>query len=234
MGARKLRADVIHVIGHAPQDGVDHRLLRIAAQALVAVQLLYPFEIDDGHHAHQQIDMPGHIEGRIGIAAVQTFVEHQIGLAFDRLPRDEGAGLLTVRRGLCRVVQILADLAFAVGAVILEQALEFGEQIRIRTEMAEVQIAVGLGLLHRRAHRLAVVAMEGIAFDDLRLELFTPEDVLKAFHHRRGAGARGAGHRDDRMLDGHGRSPCLLLCSSAAQARASGRYNERSLNKGET
>ena len=53
--ARELRADVVHVVGHAAQDRVGHRLGGVAAHALVAVDLLDPLEVDHRHHADQQV-----------------------------------------------------------------------------------------------------------------------------------------------------------------------------------
>src|SRR5262249_62119811 len=93
------------------------------------------------------------------------------------------------------------------------------EQVGFRSEVAQVDVAGLLGVLHRRPHALAIETMERIAFDHLRADAFTAEDVREALHHRRGAGAAGAGDGDDRMLDAH--------------ARASGRNSERSLNSGE-
>src|SRR4029077_1678726 len=40
VGAAELRADVVYVVGHAPQYGFDHRILTVAAHMLIAVQLL--------------------------------------------------------------------------------------------------------------------------------------------------------------------------------------------------
>ncbi len=34
VGVGELRADVVHVVGHAAQDGVDHRLVGVAALVL--------------------------------------------------------------------------------------------------------------------------------------------------------------------------------------------------------
>jgi len=47
-GARELRGDVVHVVRHAAQDGVDDDVGGIAALGAVAVNLLDPFEVDDG------------------------------------------------------------------------------------------------------------------------------------------------------------------------------------------
>ena len=51
--ARELRHDVVDVIVHAPQNGLRHRLGRVAAHLGVAVHFLDPLKIDDWHHANQ-------------------------------------------------------------------------------------------------------------------------------------------------------------------------------------
>ena len=71
MRARKLRADVVHVVGHAPQDHVGHRLGGVAAERAVPVQLLDPFEVDHRHDA--KIEQP--VEGRGGIEITAAILE---------------------------------------------------------------------------------------------------------------------------------------------------------------
>src|SRR6188768_1810031 len=51
----ELRTDIIDVIRHTPEDGVGDRLGGIAARISVAVQLLDPFEIDDGNDTDLEI-----------------------------------------------------------------------------------------------------------------------------------------------------------------------------------
>eukprot|EP00825_Cyclidium_porcatum_P031218 TRINITY_DN3303_c0_g1_i3.p3 TRINITY_DN3303_c0_g1~~TRINITY_DN3303_c0_g1_i3.p3 ORF type:complete len:218 (+),score=35.34 TRINITY_DN3303_c0_g1_i3:172-825(+) len=185
VGARELRAEVADVIRHAAQDGVGDRFLRIAAHFLVAVQLLDPLQVDGRHDA------------------VQAFVEHQVGRRGDLLPGRESARLLPERLRLAGVVQIFADLASAVPAVVDEQILQFFQQVGAGAEVAEVSIA-GLFLrLHFGPHAEAVVAMEGVALDDLGIEALAAEDVLEALHHRAGAGPGRAGDGDDGVFDGH-------------------------------
>jgi len=50
---RELRRDVVNVVVHAPQDGVCHGLDRVAPRDRVAVYLLDPLQIDDGHDADE-------------------------------------------------------------------------------------------------------------------------------------------------------------------------------------
>jgi hypothetical protein len=56
-------------------------------------------------------------------------------------------------------------------------------------------------LLHGDPHALAVMAMEGIALDDLRVEVLAAKYVMKALHHRAGTGPGRAGDGDDRVFD---------------------------------
>jgi len=51
-----LRADIVHIIWHPPQDSVGHRHPRYKPRvAAVTVQLLDPFEVDHGHDADLEI-----------------------------------------------------------------------------------------------------------------------------------------------------------------------------------
>ena len=62
----KQEADYLWGLGaHATQDGVDHRLLCVAAYHLVAMELLNPFEVDDRNDTDQEIGVLGDID-RIG------------------------------------------------------------------------------------------------------------------------------------------------------------------------
>jgi hypothetical protein len=64
----------------------------------------------------------------------------------DVIPRRERPGMLTEGPGLLRVVQVLADLAAAVLAILAKQGLELFEQVRLGREMAEVVVAFLLGV----------------------------------------------------------------------------------------
>ena len=74
----ELRTDIIDVIRHTPEDGVGDRLGGIAARISVAVQLLDPFEIDDGNDTDLEIRVLSdiHLVGHNG--PVKTLVEQQI------------------------------------------------------------------------------------------------------------------------------------------------------------
>jgi hypothetical protein len=86
-------------------------------------------------------------------------------------------------------MQILAHLAATIATVADEEFLQFRQQIGARPEVAEIAIAVLFLRLHFGAHRHAVVAVEGVAFDDLCLQAFAAKDMLKALHHGAGSGA---------------------------------------------
>ena len=230
VGLAELRADVVHVVGHAPEDRLDHRLLAVAAQVLVAMQLLDPLEVDDRHHADQQVDVATDVDAVIlaDVGAVQPLVEQQVAVGRHRRPRREGAGLATELRGLGVVVDVAPYLAAPRFCVLAERRRELRQQVRLRAEVADLRPLALVRRLDASAHLDPVEAMEGVALDDLGLESFAAEDVREALHDGGRAGARGAGDRDDGMFRRH---DDLVR---ARQLRASGRNRDRSLNSGET
>src|SRR5690348_7914202 len=204
VGSRELRADVVHVVGHPPEDRINDRLLRVAAMLLVAVQLLDPFEIDDRYDADEQVGMARDVHRLGDHGAVQPLVEQHVGPRRQILPRREGAGLLPIGFGLLVVMQILAHLAGAALAVGTEQRLDLLEEVSLRAEMAEA-LALAAGHIRQlRAHLVAVKAMEGVALDDGGGDALATEYVLERRGDRGGAGARRPGDRDDGMLYRHG------------------------------
>ncbi|MNC76265.1 hypothetical protein D3C75_1279500 [compost metagenome] len=78
----------------------------MATLAGIADQLLDPLQVDDRHHADQQIDMFGYVNLIGHYAAVQPFVEQDIRRGGQWLPRREGARYLIVRHGLVVGMQI--------------------------------------------------------------------------------------------------------------------------------
>jgi hypothetical protein len=96
---------------------------------LVAVELLDPLQVDDRHHADQQVGVAGDVDLGRHHRAVQAFVEQHVGAGGQVFPGREGARLLLVGRGLDRVVQVLAALAGAGLGVAAEQLLEFGNRL---------------------------------------------------------------------------------------------------------
>ena len=203
MSAAELRTDVVHVVRHAPQDRVDHGLLGVATMMPVAMQLLDPLEIDDRHDADEQIDVACDIDVIADVSAMQALVEQQVAVGRHRLPVGESARVAAELLGLGRVVNVATDLAATGRAVLGERVGQLPEEICFRPEMADLRTAATVGSLHALAHLDAVVAVEGIALDHLRLDAFTPEDVREAVHDGSGSRARGSSHRDYGMLDGH-------------------------------
>jgi len=192
----------VHVVVHAPQDGVHHALLGIATLAGVAVDLLDPLQVDDGHDADQQVYVLGDVHTIGDEAAVQALVEQQVGARRQALPGREGADWLAVFGGIGLRMQILADLAFAVLAVAAEQLLEPVEQIGGRAEVAEVLAADG-GPMQMLAHLLPVVGVEAVALDDGGAQVHAREDVLEGGFGRTGSGPGGTGDGDDGMFGRH-------------------------------
>ena len=94
----------------------------------------------------------------------------------------------SIRGGVFLLVQIFARLARSRLAVDAEQRLELLEQIGLGAEMAEIALVVGVRLFHPRVHVVAIVAMEGIAIDDRRVDALAPKDLLKGRRHGGGAG----------------------------------------------
>ena len=113
VGTRELRRDVMHVVVHAAQDGVGDGLGGIAALGAVAMDLLDPFEVHDGHHADQHVDVLCGIHLVGDHAAVQAFIEQQIGAFRNAFPGREFARVLPVRRGLFFAVQVVTAFAGA-------------------------------------------------------------------------------------------------------------------------
>src|ERR1700677_2808141 len=204
VGLRELRANVVHIVGHSAQDRVDDRLRRVAARLLVSMELLDPLEIDDRHDADGEIGVPRDIHLRGHHRAVQALVEQHVGVLGDLPPLGEGTRLLLERLGLFFVVQIAAYLAAAALAVSAEQLLELLEQIVRRTEVAEMIIAPRGGLGQLLLHFFAIVTMERIALDHYGVDPLAAKDPVEGAAHRRRAGARRPGDRDDGMFVRHG------------------------------
>ena len=177
--------------------------------------------------------MLDHIHLRGDHAAVQAFVEQQLGIGGQRCPGRKGAHLLAGGDGLTLGVQIAAYLAGAGFTVLAEQRLQLVQMIGGRTEVAEV-LAADLGAFDGRRHLLAVIGMETVALDHRRSCPQTVEDTLENPPGGAGAGAAGAGDGDDGVAYGHqatrsksrsktawpSRSP---RCSKRVTGRSSGR-----------
>ena len=70
IGQAELGNDVMDVVVHAAQDGFHRFLGRARALFAVAVDLLYPLQVDGRRHADQQIHMLGHIDALASHATV--------------------------------------------------------------------------------------------------------------------------------------------------------------------
>ncbi len=70
--------------------------------------------------------------------------------------------------------------------------------------MAEMVVAGQPRLFHHPFHRLAVVAMEGVALDDDGADLFAAENMPEGARNGGRTGPRRAGNGDYGMFDGHG------------------------------
>ena len=108
---RKLRTDVIHVVRHAPQDGIDDGFGGVAARLLVAVELLNPFQIDDRNDTDGKVGVPRDVHVRRDDGAVQALVKQQVGIAGNLLPFGKGPRLLLEWFRFPFIVQVTADLA---------------------------------------------------------------------------------------------------------------------------
>ena len=204
MRVHELRADVVHVVGHAAQDGVGYRFGAVAALGLVAPELLDPLQIDDGYHADQQVRVLGDVDvGRYN-STMQPFVKQQVGVGGHVFPGRESAGLLLVGRGFVVVVQVLAAFAGAGFGVGAEQLGQLGKQVVGRTEMAEVVVASLFRFGSLAFHFLAVMAMKAVAFNDSGVDAFTPENIFKRPRHRRSARTGRTGDRNDGVAFRHG------------------------------
>src|SRR5690606_22892355 len=196
--------DVVDVVVHAAKDRVGDRLLRVAALARVAVDLLDPFEVDDRHDADLQVDVPREID-LVGLhAAVQALVEQQVGVDRRVVPRRERALLLLPRCRFGVVVQVQSCAAATLFAVAAELLLELGPLVGVRAEVAHRRTAFAVGLRDHFLHRLALVAVEGVAFDRRCGDALASKDRVEGALDRAGTGAARAGHGDDGVLSGHG------------------------------
>ena len=207
MRVRELWTDVMHVVMHPPQDRVGHRFGGITSHCFIAMQFLDPLEIDDRHDSDQQIDMLRNIDLVGDDGAVQTFVEHHVGVLRNLFPRRKSARLLPEGAGLLYVMQVSAPSALSRLAVGAKQLRQFLKQVRFRAEVAEVVVAVFNLLGHLLLHLRAVVTVKTVALEERGGHALPAKDLLERAHHRRRAGAGRPGDRDDRVLDGHGPSP---------------------------
>ena len=146
--------------------------LAVAAQRLVAVQLLDPLEVDDRHHADQQVDVARDVDLGPDVAAVQAFVEQQVAVpSAIGCHGGEGARLAAEFAPLAGVVQVArARGRCPLSAYSANACSSSVEQVALGAEVADRRALAVVGTAHALAHLVAVEAMERVAFDDLRLE----------------------------------------------------------------
>src|SRR5208282_1965111 len=135
--------------------------------------------------------------------AVQALVKEKVRTWLESAPRRERPRRTAVLLGLVAVVNVGAGPSAAGFGIVAERRLEFLEQIGCRPEVAVVVVPPGRGLLHLLAHFQAVPTVEGVAFDVDRVDFLAAEDLVERLLDRRRAGSRGAGDRDDGVLDRH-------------------------------
>ena len=74
--------------------------------------------------------------------------------------------------------------------VFLEARFQFREQIALRAEMGDVVLAADPGLGGQQIHRLAVIAVIAVAFDEGGVDPQAVEDLLEGYPDIGSAGAR--------------------------------------------
>jgi hypothetical protein len=97
-------------------------------------------------------------------------------------------------------MDVVAGLALALAAILLEHRLKDFQLVCFRAEMGEVVVALLLLLRDLFLHAGAVITVKCIALDEGGSHAFTVEDFAKRVLDRRCAGARGTRDRDDGML----------------------------------
>jgi hypothetical protein len=82
------------------------------------MDLLYPLQVDDGHHTDFQVGVIGDVHLLIGHGAVQPLVEKQVRIPGHVFPWCEGPGLLPEFVALLHVVDIKAPLPLSAPAIV--------------------------------------------------------------------------------------------------------------------
>ncbi len=107
-------------------------------------------------------------------------------------------------------VEVVAFLAGAALAVIVEEFFQQFEMIGLGAEMAEVALLLRRPR-HLRLHGDAIIAMEAIALDHGGADAIAIENVLEGALDGRGSRAGRAGDGDDWVFLGHEALPVLLF-----------------------
>ena len=80
VGMRELRHDVVHVIVHPIDDGLNHGILAVAALMSIPMDFLDPLQIDNGYHTNQQVNVLGNVVVVAHHPAMEPLVEQGIGI----------------------------------------------------------------------------------------------------------------------------------------------------------
>ena len=219
MRVLELRHDEVHVVGHAPQDGVGHGFGAVATLVLVAPEFLYPFQVDDRHHPHAQVGVLGDVVLRRDHGAMQAFVKQHIGVCCNVFPRGEGAWLLLVGGSLLGVVQVLAGPPLAALAVAAKEVFNLAKEVVFCAEVAEVLVTLQLGLGGAALHFQAVVAVKAVALDDGGFDAFASKNVGKGAGDGAGARPGRSGDGDDGMTFRHGKALVLKISPETSCVR---------------
>ena len=124
---------------------------------------------------------------------MQPFIEKKIALSGQSLPFGKGSGRAPIERSLFVVMNIMPGFAGAGFVIAAKHRFEFREKIGAGAEVAEITVALRLLQGHHGAHFIAIVTMEGIAFDKRRRDLLAPENLFEGAPDRCRSGPRRAG-----------------------------------------
>jgi adenylate kinase len=207
---RELRTDVFHVVAHATQDGLRHGFRGIAALGGIAMDLLDPFQVYDGHDADQQIHVLRDVDLVRHHAAMQAFVEQDVGAGGNVFPRRELARLQAGPEAgvefcsLGSTMHVITALAHPGFAVLAEGFLDLVEVICFRAEMAGGTLIVPVRLFDGILEFGAGQAVKAVAFQNGGFYAFTTENLLESTLDRRRTRTGRSGDGDHGMLLGHG------------------------------
>ena len=142
---------------------------------------------------------------------VQPFVEQQVGISGQRLPRGEATRRYAEVGRFLVIVNVEASLTLSCLAVLPEQSFQFLDQIGLRSEVAEMLITSRLFLGHPGDHRRTIMTVIAVPRDDSGVEVLSTENMLKGMRDRRGSGARRPSDGNDGVFDRHPKGSVILL-----------------------
>ena len=229
IGQAELGNDVMDVVVHATQDGFHRFFGRASAIFAVAVDLLYPLQVDGRRHADQQVHMLGHIDAlasratvyfrrkvarvdfttRPGVghqAAMLTLVEQKVAARLQWRPGRELASLHPQILAVLGRMRILANHPAAAFAIGPEKRFQLREMIALRPKPGNLAAAAPRFL--QQGGELPIgITSETVAMNDRRFDVQALENELERVAYRGQTGSGRTGHSDDGILPGHG---CLF------------------------